>query len=293
MIYGYARVSTIEQSTDVQAMALQAAGCAEIIEEKGSGADRRRPRLAALLAKIQAGDIIVVWKIDRLARSVAHLSEIIELLRERGAHFRSITDPIDTSSPQGTFVTQLLGAVAELERSLIKERVQSGLAHARKQGRTGGNPKLKARDPAALKELQVKANRRINAKYAANTEDWIHIVRELRPAKPWEVVLATVNANLVAGKEKWTLGRLKRAVAHMAKDNLVDKVLLTPAPPNKDDRLVTLVAGIKQANPTITLGEIGGQLERMRERTSRGGLKWYPSSIRSLLQQAMKRGLLE
>src|SRR4051812_20770507 len=116
-LIGYARVSTDEQNTGAQIDALRAAGCAEVVEERGSGGSRTRPLLVRLLGRIRAGDTLVVVRIDRLARSLAHLLEVIETLRARGAHFRSLGDPIDTSSAQGLFTLQVLGAAAEFERA--------------------------------------------------------------------------------------------------------------------------------------------------------------------------------
>ena len=111
-LIGYARVSTDEQSTSAQADALRAAGCTDIIEERASGGSRTRPLLTRLLARIGAGDTLMVVRIDRLARSLSHLLAVIEDLRARGVHFRSLGDPIDTSSPQGLFTLQVLGAAA-------------------------------------------------------------------------------------------------------------------------------------------------------------------------------------
>ncbi len=117
-LIGYARVSTEEQNTAAQRDALNAAGCTELFEERASGGDPGRPVLARLLARITRGDTLVVARIDRLARSLAHLLAVIEALRRKGAHFRSLGDPIDTSSPQGVFTLQVLGAAAEFERAL-------------------------------------------------------------------------------------------------------------------------------------------------------------------------------
>ena len=134
------RASTDEQGTDPQRDELGAAGCVTILEEHASGADRSRPVLARLLRDIAAGETLVVVRLDRLARSVSHLLGVIEQLEARGAHFRSLRDPIDTTTPQGMFSLQVLGAVAQLERALIAERTKSGLNAARVRGRVGGNP---------------------------------------------------------------------------------------------------------------------------------------------------------
>ena len=123
-LIGYARVSTDEQGTDPQRDELGAAGCSTILEEHASGADRSRPVLARLLRDIAAGETLVVVRLDRLARSVSHLLGVIEQLEASGAHFRSLRDPIDTTTPQGMFSLQVLGAVAQLERALIAERTK-------------------------------------------------------------------------------------------------------------------------------------------------------------------------
>jgi len=139
-LVGYARVSTDEQGTDPQLDELRAAGCGVILEEQASGADRSRPVLARLLREMRGGETLVVVRLDRLARSVSHLLAVIEQLEASGAHFRSLRDPIDTSTPQGMFSLQVLGAVAQLERALIAERTKAGLNAARARGRVGGNP---------------------------------------------------------------------------------------------------------------------------------------------------------
>jgi DNA invertase Pin-like site-specific DNA recombinase len=111
-LVGYARVSTEEQGTDPQLDELRAAGCHVVHEERASGADRSRPVLARLLREIRPGETLVVVRLDRLARSVSHLLAVIEQLEGKGAHFRSLRDPIDTTTPQGMFSLQVLGAVA-------------------------------------------------------------------------------------------------------------------------------------------------------------------------------------
>jgi DNA invertase Pin-like site-specific DNA recombinase len=125
---------------------LRAAGCDTILEEHASGTDRSRPVLARLLREIRPGETLVVVRLDRLARSVSHLLAVIEQLEASAGHFRSLRDPIDTTTPQGMFSLQVLGAVAQLERALIAERTKSGLNAARVRGRVGGNPGLRAGD---------------------------------------------------------------------------------------------------------------------------------------------------
>jgi DNA invertase Pin-like site-specific DNA recombinase len=122
---------TEDQGTDPQTDELRTAGCTTVREEHASGADRSRPVLARLLRDIAAGDTLVVVRLDRLARSVSHLLAVIEQLAAKGAYFRSLRDPIDTTTPQGMFSLQVLGAVAQLERALIAERTKAGLLAAR------------------------------------------------------------------------------------------------------------------------------------------------------------------
>src|SRR3954447_12233729 len=124
-----------------------------------SGTDRARPELARLLARLRRGDSLVVVRIDRLARSLAHLLEVIDRLQAVGAHFRSLSDPIDTASPTGRLVIQVIGAIAEFERNLIAERTKAGLAVAKARGKTLGNPRLIAGDPEVRRAL-IEGQRR-------------------------------------------------------------------------------------------------------------------------------------
>lgn len=127
MLIGYVRVSTNDQNTDLQRNALNCAGCELIFEDKISGTKSERPGLKKLLRTLSAGDTLVVWKLDRLGRSMRHLVVLVEELRERGINFRSLTDSIDTSTPMGRFFFHVMGALAEMERELIVERTKAGL----------------------------------------------------------------------------------------------------------------------------------------------------------------------
>jgi DNA invertase Pin-like site-specific DNA recombinase len=140
-LIGYARVSTHDQDAELQRVALERAGCLRLFEETASGAQRDRPQLAAALDYLRPGDTLVVWKLDRLARSLKQLIETVELLDARGAHFRSLTETIETGTPGGRLVFSIFGALAEFERSLIRERTMAGLATARAKGRVGGRPR--------------------------------------------------------------------------------------------------------------------------------------------------------
>jgi len=138
MIIGYARVSTQDQNPDFQLDALEKAGCEELFQEKISGKLKERPELSLCLRTIRKGDTLVVWKLDRLARSLKDLVEIIQGLDEREIGFRSLTEFIDTTSPGGRLVFHVFAALAEFEHSLIRERTIAGLAAARARGRKGG-----------------------------------------------------------------------------------------------------------------------------------------------------------
>jgi DNA invertase Pin-like site-specific DNA recombinase len=154
MLVGYARVSTRDQSPDLQLDALRAAGCGRIFEETASGAQRDRPELAAALDYMRAGDSLVVWKLDRLARSTKQLIETVESLDRRGIGFRCLTQAIDTATAGGRLVFTIFSAIAEFEREIIRERTRAGLAAARARGRTGGRPPaLSPKDLAAARAL--------------------------------------------------------------------------------------------------------------------------------------------
>lgn len=138
MIIGYARVSTQDQNPQLQLDALNGAACEQVFHETATGTFRDRPELTACLRTLRKGDSLVVWKLDRLARSLKDLVEIVHDLNHRGVGFRSLTESIDTTSSGGRLVFHIFGALAEFEHSLIKERTIAGLAAARARGRKGG-----------------------------------------------------------------------------------------------------------------------------------------------------------
>ncbi len=144
MQVGYARVSTGEQTLDLQLDALKGAGCERHFTDTASGAKAERPGLAEALAYVRPGDTLVVWRLDRLGRSLQHLIETLVELDQRGLGFKSLTESIDTTTPGGKLIFHIFGALAEFERDLIRERTNAGLAAARARGRTGGHPRVKA-----------------------------------------------------------------------------------------------------------------------------------------------------
>jgi DNA invertase Pin-like site-specific DNA recombinase len=143
MLIGYARVSTHDQNPELQLDALKAAGCKRehIYTDTISGASKQRPELDKLRSYIRSGDTLVVWRLDRLGRSLKDLIEWVEWMDENGIAFKSITESIDTSTSGGKLIFSIFGAIAEFERNLIRERTKAGLAAARARGRLGGRPK--------------------------------------------------------------------------------------------------------------------------------------------------------
>lgn len=164
MLIGYARVSTRDQKQHLQLDALQEAGCGRIFEETASGAKRDRPELKAALDFIRAGDTLVVWKLDRLARSTRQLLETVEDLQRRGIGFKAVTQSIDTTSAGGRLIFTVFGAIAEFERGIIGERTQAGLDAARSRGRKGGRPR-------SLSDKDLKQARALLADPEITVED--------------------------------------------------------------------------------------------------------------------------
>ncbi|EFO28797.1 DNA-invertase from lambdoid prophage e14 [Roseibium sp. TrichSKD4] len=155
MMVGYARVSKTDgQDLEPQLQALKRAGCKRIYEEQASGGRWDRPELHRLLSELDEGDIVVLWKLDRLTRSLKDMLILLEKIEAAGAGFRSLTEAIDTTTPAGRMMMQMLGSFAEFERCIIRERTMAGLKTARERGRTGGRrPKLTADQRSEIIEM--------------------------------------------------------------------------------------------------------------------------------------------
>jgi DNA invertase Pin-like site-specific DNA recombinase len=138
MLIGYARVSTTDQNLDLQIDALTKAGCEKIFDDKISGSRAERPGLARAMESLRKDDTLVVWKLDRLGRSVKNLVDLVSDLQKQGVHFKSLTDSIDTGTPSGRFFFHVMASLAEMERELTAERTRAGLEVARQLGRKGG-----------------------------------------------------------------------------------------------------------------------------------------------------------
>ena len=156
MLIGYARVSKNEQNLDFQLDALEKAGCVKIFTDKITGVKAERKGLAQGVSYLRKGDTLCVWRLDRLGRSLKHLIEILTSLHEKGIEFRSLTENIDTSTPTGKFMFHMIGALAEFERNLIRERTMAGLEAARARGKKGGRKRK-------LTPQQIDLARRMHA----------------------------------------------------------------------------------------------------------------------------------
>jgi DNA invertase Pin-like site-specific DNA recombinase len=160
MLIGYARVSTDEQGTAAQVTALKAAGCARIYRENASGGLWDRPELHRLLDQLRKGDVLVVWKLDRLSRSLRDVLTIMERLADAKAGFWSLTEAINTTSAAGRMMMQMVGAFAEFERAMLRERTKAGLEAARRGGRIGGRrPKLTYQQQAEIMRMVTKGRK--------------------------------------------------------------------------------------------------------------------------------------
>jgi DNA invertase Pin-like site-specific DNA recombinase len=164
MLAGYARVSTQEQTLHLQQDALKKAGCERVFTDTISGASQERKGLQEALTFMREGDTLVVWKLDRLGRSLKHLIETVNALSARGIGFRSLTEQIDTTTPGGKLIFHVFGALAEFERDLIRERTHAGLVAARARGRQGGRPQK-------LDEKQVQVLKRLYADKSNSIQD--------------------------------------------------------------------------------------------------------------------------
>jgi DNA invertase Pin-like site-specific DNA recombinase len=163
MLIGYARVSTTDQDNGAQIAALKIAGCSRIFQEKASAGRWDRPELHRLVEQLREGDVLVVWKLDRLSRSLKDLLILLEKVQLAGAGFQSLTEAIDTTTPAGRMMMQIVGSFAEFERAMLKERTRHGLLAARQEGRVGGRPpKLSIRQRQEIVHL-IKSGQKTSA----------------------------------------------------------------------------------------------------------------------------------
>lgn len=282
---GYARVSTEDLHGKAQKAALEAVPCDLLFFEQESGADRDRPELAKALRALRAGDTLIVYRLERLGRSLIHLLQIMEDLEAKGVAFRSLAEGFDMRTAEGQLMMQQLGAFAEFERKRITARINSGIAAARKRGVVFGNPRLKAGDKETIAKIVQARDETHVTRLIDNMESFMPTVRKLRPTKPWPEVATAVTR---ATGTTWTIKRLRQSVRRLVAEGLVDRALMgRSARPRRrrSDELAILVQGIALANPGMSLRAIGGQLEAMKLRTPAGKTNWSPTSIAHLLKR--------
>lgn len=156
-LLGYARVSTGDQTADLQLDALESAGCVRTFHDQMSGAVSTRPQLDRILDHLRSGDTLVVWRLDRLGRSLKHLVEVVTELEHRGVGFKSLQENIDTTTPGGRLVFHVFAALAEFERDLIRDRTKAGLEAARARGRRGGRPRSMSKEKVEVARGMYKS----------------------------------------------------------------------------------------------------------------------------------------
>jgi DNA invertase Pin-like site-specific DNA recombinase len=217
---GYCRVSTKEQDVGLQRAALEKAGCDEIHEEKASGAKRDRPVLQNVLSRLRPGDTLAVWKLDRIARSCSHLIAISEDLERRGIELVSLTEKIDTSSPMGKAMFQICGIMAELERNLIEERREAGIARARADGKKFGRKPLS--DPSSKGGKAGKlamALREVERGSSVRAASMRHGVARSTITRHLDMDLEQTNSDIVSNRKRTKNGHVN--------GNSVDVPILT------------------------------------------------------------------
>lgn len=292
MRVGYARVSTDDQDTTSQRQALTAAGCEIVYQDIASGGDRARPELARCLERLKRGDTLVVARLDRIARSLMHLLSIVEDLEGRGVAFRSLADPFDTGSAQGRLMMQILGAFAEFERHLIRERTKAGLAIAKSKGKVAGNPRMRANDPTAIASMRAsQADTYLQRSREASVE-WIDLVRRMRPHAPWNRVAATVFARSEAkhgrGKGRGiAVETLKAHVKRLVKAGDLPPAVLDRAPmPGAADKDAAHIAlrEIRNANPDASLRRLALLLTEAGYLPPRASA-WSAGTIKAMLDR--------
>lgn len=293
---GSARVSTDEQTTEGQIALLENAGCVKVFTENASGGDRQRPQLSKVMSTLKRGDVLMVVRIDRLARSLSHLLEIIEKLTARGVGFRSLGDPIDTTTSSGVFTLQILGAVAEFERALIRERTKAGMVVAAKQGKQIGNPGLIDKDPEALAKITAARDALRTQAILDTADDYLPVITALRPSATWAAVADVLNRKRIArpgSASPWSRDSVIRVAKRLVSAGLADETILASAPRTAAPKnLTAVIAGLSRMDPDATLEQIGQHMREMGQVTPQGSSRWSRSSVKSLLDQAKNEGLL-
>jgi hypothetical protein len=272
------------------------------VRETASSAFRARSALNALLTELGRGDVLMAVRIDRLAQSLYHLLDIIENLDARGAGFRSLTDPIDTTTPQSRFALKIFSVLAEFGHALIAERTKAGLARAPAEGRRGGNPRLRIGSALAAEAISRSQIRGYHAALKASKAKWLDAVRTHRPARPWPAVADIANAWLVEGRQRWTAARLRAAARAYVGVGRLEEQVLTAAPKRSRrwwaggeggwrENAIRVIAHHKRADPAFTNRRLAVLLDRDLGPPN-SALRWSESTVRLYLQEAKARGLI-
>ena len=248
-------------------------------QEVETGKDSKRPEIMkAIMHANRSWATLVIAKLDRLARNVWFTSTLME----------SGIDFVACDNPQASRLTlHILASVAEEETRLISERTKAGIKAAKARGKLPGNPGLREHRSDAIRTIAAARNQVYVGDLISSAPTWLPTVQRMRPQHSWGDVIRVLNHK----GQRWTVERLRRSVRRLVRERLAAPELITRAPRRPpEDRLMTLVAGIAIAGPELTLREIAAQLERMRERTPRGGHQWAASSVKHLLDRARRRG---
>lgn len=278
---GYARVSTGEQDTVGQRQALRAAGCKMVFEDVESGASRTRPQLKRCMEALEEGDVLVVARFDRLARSVPHLYEIMEDFKARGVGFRSLRESFDTTTPSGRLMVGLLTLIAQFERELIHDRSLAGIAAARERGVMFGNPGIRARDPVAIANMKIGQAEAYLRRARSSSRPWIgHIVR-MRPHETWKAVHDHITRTLPAGQAP-TMETMVTTVRRLVAAGDIPQEVLERAPNSRNEKIEDIARSIHSDNPGMSLRGIGRELERRGHRPARAAA-WSAQTVARLL----------
>ncbi|MFN7026039.1 MAG: recombinase family protein [Pseudorhizobium sp.] len=286
---GYARIAPTERRDESETRVLRCAGCDQIYIEHQAEQDCDWPVLDGLLADLRCGDTVIVPRLGKLARSTPHLLTLLEAFDGGGVSFQSLEERLDTSAPGGSSAIHLIRSIIQLERDALAAKTRAGVEKAKAEGRLPGNPSLRARRPDALLSLSRSRQKAYLGGLRDSTPAWLPLVRELRPLHSWDSVVRVLNLK----GQSWTVERLRRAVHRLVEQNLAEPALLERSPRREPkDRLMKVVAAIAVADPGLSLRAIGAKLDELGEVPSRGGRKWQASSIRNLLDEARRFGLI-
>ena len=291
--YGYVRVSTDDQDLALQLDALRCAGVPDgnIFRDTASGARSHREGLDQVWKRLQSGDELVIWRLDRLGRSIDHVRRIVQDLHKRGIALRSLRESFETDSAAGEFQLNLFAALSHMERRLISERTRAGLAAARNRGAKLGNPEVAQRSTMRA-HLRAVARQQYFRRLNASEAEWWPYVRRFRPEASWAAVAGLVNANLPTASRQWSSRALRNAAKAYVDAGRADPTILEPARSARSDdaadRAARLIARLRALHPEDSLRDLAGRLEALGEPTPRGGARWHASSVRAALRRAAK-----